>query len=519
MIPAALKLSVGARAVRALTVLRRRTGAFPGRDQSTAFLGPEPTGEAARHFHVRDKRKLTSRLREFFVFSPALGRTVGVRVLLPGRPSESAPVLWLLHGSGDDFRSWTDFGDAEALTADSPHLVVMPDAGAASYSRHAVHGTRDTGRGTRVDSDDEVLDWPAFHLEELSAFIADTFSVRPDRIDSAIAGLSMGGYGAMKYAALHPDRFAAAAAFSSPLDPASAVPLFDIIALRQGGAARSLFGDPKHDRAEWDANSPVALAANLRHTDLWFSAGSGTPDPDTEDAVDLLETEVAAHGARFHTALERLGIPHVWCPRPTGVHNWALWRRELAEWLAHIDASPDAVDDPYADGASFDHVTGEPAFSVHGWTVSLSRRRAQLTQFRDVSGQGFTLTGSGTFRVQTADVFHPGEKYRVTVSSPLTDTSYTLCADADGRLEITGRMAGAMHDPIIPGRRTRHFREFGADAVTRVAIAAHVSDGTSTAQMGGAMQENTTTAEAPTSPVVREQNSAPAGSPLENLKF
>ena len=80
-------------------------------------------------------------------------------------------------------------------------------------------------------------------------------------------------------------------------------------------------------------------------------------------------------------------------------------------------------------------------------------------------------------------------------------------------------MAGAMHDPIIPGRRTRHFREFGADAVTRVAIAAHVSDGTSTAQMGGAMQENTTTAEAPTSPVVREQNSAPAGSPLENLKF
>ena len=484
MIPAALKLSIGARAVRALTVLRRRTGAFPGRDQSTAFLGPEPTGEAARRFHVRDKRKLTARLREFFVYSPALGRTVGVRVLLPGRPSESAPVLWLLHGSGDDFRSWTDFGDAEALTADSPHLVVMPDAGAASYSRHAVRSTRDTGRGTHVDGHDEVLDWPAFHLDELSAFVADTFSVRTDRVDSAIAGLSMGGYGAMKYAALHPDRFAAAAAFSSPLDPASAVPLFDIIALREGGTTKSLFGDPKHDRAEWDANSPVALAANLRHTDLWFSAGSGSPDPDTEDAVDLLETEVAAHGARFHTALGALGIPHVWHPRPTGIHSWALWRRELAEWLVHLDTVPVAVDDPYADGAPFDHVTGEPAFSVHGWDVSLSRRRAQLTTFGGVGGQGFSLTGSGTFRVRTADVFHPGETYRITVSSPLTDTSYTLRADADGRLEITGRMAGAMHDPIVPGRRTRHFRAFGADAVTRVTIDAAVEPGEDAAREG-----------------------------------
>lgn len=507
MIPAALKLSVGSRAVRALAVLRSRSGAFPGNDQSTAFLGPEPTGTAARTFHVRDKRKLTNRLREFFVYSPALGRTVGVRVLLPGRPSESAPVLWLLHGSGDDFRSWTDFGDAEALTHDSPHLVVMPDAGAASYSRHTLRGSRDTGRGTLVDSHDEVLDWPAFHLTELPAFIADAFSVRPDRVDSAIAGLSMGGYGAMKYAASHPDRFSAAAAFSSPLDPVSAVPLFDIIALREGGTMKSLFGDPKQNRAQWEANSPVSLAANLRHTDLWFSAGSGTPDPDADDAVDLLETEVAAHGARFHAALESHGIPHVWHPRPTGVHSWGLWRRELADWLEHVEASPAAVDDPYADGDSFDFTTGSPAFSVHGWDVALSRRRAQLTTFTEVSGQGFSLTGSGTFRVTTAALFHPGELYRVTVSSPLTDTSYTLRAAADGRLEITGRMAGAMHDPIVPGRRTRHFRTFGSDAVTSVAIAAEVG----TAEVG--------TAEVGTADTSREQNAVRSGSRTGHLKL
>ena len=137
-----------------------------------------------------------------------------------------------------------------------------------------------------------------------------------------------------------------------------------------------------------------------------------------------------------------------------------------------MSVAPDAVGDPYADGESFEHVTGDPAFQVHGWEVSLSRRRAQLIRFADVSGHGFTLTGSGTFRVRTAALFHPGEQYRIEVSSPLTDTSYLLRADADGRLEITGRMAGAMHDPIVPGKRTRHFRSFGSDAVTTVGIAA-----------------------------------------------
>jgi hypothetical protein len=79
--------------------------------------------------------------------------------------------------------------------------------------------------------------------------------------------------------------------------------------------------------------------------------------------------------------------------------------------------------------------------------------------------------------VRTAALFHPGEQYRISVSSPLTDTAYVLRADADGRLEVTGRMAGAMHDPIVPGRRTRHFRAFGSDAVTTVAIAAVAEGG------------------------------------------
>lgn len=491
-----LMMSVGARAVRSLTAARTRSGEFPGRDQTLAFLGPEPTGADAEVFHVREKRKLSSRLREFFVYSPSLGRTVGVRVLLPGIPSEVSDVIYLFHGGGDDFRSWTDLGAAEQITADSPYLVVMPDAGAASYSRHRFPGTD--------------LDWPRFHTEELPAFVADRYFVNPERSGQILAGLSMGGYGAMKYAALHPDEYCAAAAFSSPFDTLAAVPLFDIITLREGGPARSLFGDPKRDRAEWLANSPVALAPNLAATDLWFSAGSGEPDPDEEGAsVDVLEATVHHHGERFHSRLESLGIPHTWLPRPTGSHTWVTWQRELAAWLEDLPrrlfeaeargASGGGAGSAQgaggateagaagtagsgtmwssADGAPFSYVTGDPVFSVHGWDVAISRRRAQIVTFADVTPSGFTLNGAGTFRITTPALYHPTGIYRIDISSPLTENVYNLRADPEGRLHLTGRMAGALHDPIVPGRRTRHFRTWGQEEITQVRISPLDGDG------------------------------------------
>ena len=462
-----IMLSVGARAVRALTAARNRAGEFPGRNQTLTFLGPEPTGEDATRFHVREKRKLSRRLREFFVYSPALSRTVGLRVLLPGTPSEVADVIYLFHGSGDDFRSWTDLGAAERITAESPYLVVMPDAGAASYSTHAFGDT--------------LLDWPKFHTGELVDFVTGRYSVNAERGGQILAGLSMGGYAAMKYAAWHPDRYCAAAAFSSPLDPLAAVPLLDIISLREGGEPRSLFGDPRRDKAEWLANSPLHLAENLAATDLWFTAGSGDPDPEeAEEHVDVLEASVSHHGESFHQRLSELGIRHMWTPRATGLHNWFAWQRELGEWLTALPqrlAAQAAAGrrsrggGQVSDGAAFTFITGLPVFSVHGWEVSISRRRAQLVTFGQVTTAGFTLNGAGTFRIRTPALYHPGEMYELRISSPLSESVSTLRADAQGRLDFTGRMAGALHDPIVPGRRTRHYRTWGQDEITHVTIA------------------------------------------------
>lgn len=491
-------LAVGARAIRTLTAARSHRGRYPARDQNRDFLGPEPRGKEARKWHIRDKRKLSNRLREFFLYSPALGHTVGVRVLLPGVPQEVSPVIHLYHGGGDDFRSWTDFGAAEELTDDLPYLVVMPEGGAGTYSRLAVGGG--------------VHDWPTFHTAEIPEFLKKTYSVSFEREDQLLAGLSMGGYGAMKYAAWHPDRFGSVAAFSSPLDPLSAIPAFDIIALREGARAMTLFGDPVADRSEWIANSPYGLAENLHDVDVWLSAGSGSMS-ETKDR-DLLETMVNQQGERFAARLGELGIKHSWFPRSSGLHNWTAWQRELAAWLGALerrrnygasvrrrgagdfdrrgageserrgagDFDPrgageggrrgDRSDRAIADGGEFSYLTGHALFEIHGWRVEISRRRAQIVRFGDVSAAGFSLTGTGSFRVRTPGLFRPGMKYDISVSGPLGPNEYSQRADKKGRLTFTGRLAAAMHDPIIPGKRTRHFSSVGQDEVTTVSIAA-----------------------------------------------
>ena len=456
-----LIIAMGARAIRTLTAARSQRGRYPARDQTTSFLGPEPHGKDARTWHIRDKRKLSPRLREFFLYSPALGRTVGVRVLLPGIPAEVSPVIHLFHGGGDDFRSWTDFGSAEELTLDSPYLLVMPDGGAGTYSRLAVGS--------------EVHDWPRFHTEEIPAFLKANFSVDWAPGSQLLAGLSMGGYGAMKYAAWHPDRYGSAAAFSSPLDPLSTVPAFDIIAMREGARSLSLFGDPGQDRSEWLANSPYALAENLRGLDLWFSAGSGSLEGAKDR--DLLETMISSQGERFSARLNALGIRHSWFPRTSGLHNWTSWERELGAWLKTLAKRRDYASsdrghtDRVADGGEFTFLTGHALFDIHGWRVEISRRRAQVVRFDAVSAAGFSLSGTGSFRVRTPGLFDPGRRYDISVSGPSGDNAYQQKADKKGRLTFTGRLAAAMHDPIIPGKRTAHFATLGQDEVTTVRIA------------------------------------------------
>ncbi|MGO3023168.1 MAG: hypothetical protein ACTIIH_07980 [Brevibacterium sp.] len=129
-----------------------------------------------------------------------------------------------------------------------------------------------------------------------------------------------------------------------------------------------------------------------------------------------------------------------------------------------------------ADGGKFSYLTGHALFDIHGWRVEISRRRAQIVRFDAVSASGFSLSGTGSFRVRTPGLFEPKRRYDITVSGPSGDNAYQQRADKKGRLTFTGRLAAAMHDPIIPGKRTAHFTTLGQDEVTTVGIASAPED-------------------------------------------
>lgn len=173
-----------------------------------ARAGSVRAGDGARVTAVayRDARTV-----DLTIASPALGRDGHARVLLPTgyrrAPHRAWPVLYLLHGCCDTtpgWKAWTANTDVEAFTAHSDVMIVMPEAGPAGfYSDWWNHGAYGPPA------------WERFHLTELRQILERGWHAGTRRV---VAGLSMGGFGALSYAARHRDLFRAAASFSGLAD-------------------------------------------------------------------------------------------------------------------------------------------------------------------------------------------------------------------------------------------------------------------------------------------------------------
>jgi S-formylglutathione hydrolase FrmB len=140
----------------------------------------------------------------------------------------------------------------------------------------------------------------------------------------AVAGLSMGGYGAMKYA--ETGLFRAAASFSGVLDPLS----------NPGGVLKSLYpdalwGDPVAQRATWVANDPTYHVNRLHGVKLFVASGNGQPGPYDApgQATDPTEAEVHAESLNFVGALQQAHVPVTTYFYGPGTHSWPYWQRDL----------------------------------------------------------------------------------------------------------------------------------------------------------------------------------------------
>jgi diacylglycerol O-acyltransferase / trehalose O-mycolyltransferase len=273
--------------------------------------------------YIVSTQQLDDRLVELTVHSPAVGRDVGVRLLLPPdyerKPHKKWPTLYLLHGCCDGdigYRSWTNNTDVEELSARTNVLIVMPEAGPTGFYSDWLDGPA----------------WETFHLTELRRIIEREYRSGSHR---AVAGLSMGGFGALSYAARHPGFFRAAASYSGVVHPtfegARSSDLILGIVAAYGNDPLALWGDPVANADVWAAHNPFDLARKLRGTKVYLSTGNGEPGPlDPPGAThDGLEELLGEQTVAVADRLRDVGVRVKTDFYGPGRHTWPYWERAL----------------------------------------------------------------------------------------------------------------------------------------------------------------------------------------------
>jgi putative tributyrin esterase len=237
-------------------------------------------------------------------FSESLGMATSMRVLLPEpprRPSSRAshPVLLLLHGLTDDETAWTRFSGLERYVQGQELAVVMPNAHRSYYSNMQ--------RGYRYGD---------FIADELLNKARALFPLSARRDQTFVAGLSMGGYGALKLALSKPELFASAASLSGTCDLHNLRGRPEELAL--------VFGDVPGIRQSGGDLQELArtLAASRRPKPKIFQS-CGTEDPMIDGNRDFRDT------------IAPLGFDFVYEEGP-GKHDWAYWDtgiQRILKWL------------------------------------------------------------------------------------------------------------------------------------------------------------------------------------------
>ena len=247
-------------------------------------------------------------------FSDALGVQTAMTVLLPQAASAAQigvgsaggtggdfPVLYLLHGLSDDDTIWLRRTSIERYVAELGLAVVMPQVQRSFYA-------------------DEVWGRPywTFISEELPRTVRSLFRITDDPARTFVAGLSMGGYGALKLALRHPDRYAAAASLSGVLDLADSIK--HLHRAEDPRMWQRIFGE-----------SPAIHGTDDDLLHLLDTVASPPPLYVTCGTEDGLYPS----NVRFQEACAARGVPLTADFTP-GAHEWGLWDTKIQDVLAWL---------------------------------------------------------------------------------------------------------------------------------------------------------------------------------------
>ncbi|GAB3623122.1 hypothetical protein GCM10027418_12040 [Mariniluteicoccus endophyticus] len=250
-----------------------------------------------------------------------IGWNPGVNVLLPSSYSSGKryPVLYLLHGGGGDFIQWHRSGVIEA-TANADVIVVMPDGGKAGWYCNPVRSTV----GPR--------NWESFHMAQLVPWVDATYRTHAEYAGRAIAGFSMGGFGALKYTAKYYGHFSSVTSFSGPAslrrDFGFLTHYINSTGAVDNGVVGGIYGAPWDERRV-TMDNPMENIERYRHKRVSLYCGS---------ANDPQENQVRAGQYEFAAALSRAGIAHSHVVHPGG-HGANLiinFKADLPGILGHL---------------------------------------------------------------------------------------------------------------------------------------------------------------------------------------
>jgi len=228
-------------------------------------------------------------------------------------PAKRYPLLYFLHGLGDNEQTlfngggWTLLDDLRNQHKMGDFLIVSPEGRRSFY----------------INSADGALRYNDFFLQEFIPQIEGKYRIRAGRASRAISGISMGGYGALRFAFAHPELFSAASAQSAALITASPQTLdsASLTGAPLAGVLAPVFGKPINV-AHWNENSPFVLAkknaAALRKLAIYFNCG--------QDDNYGFEKGAAA----LHEELQREGVKHEYHPYP-GDHSLTYFLSHFGE--------------------------------------------------------------------------------------------------------------------------------------------------------------------------------------------
>ena len=251
-------------------------------------------------------------------FSDVLGLSISLHVLLPqsstrqigmagGVVREKYPTLYLLHGLSDDHTTWMRRTAIERYAAERDLAVVMPGVGRSFY--------QDMASGPKY--------WE-FLSRELPALCEGWFPISTAREDRFAAGLSMGGYGALRLGLACPEQFAAVASLSGALD----------VVRREREVGKT---ELSLDRAEWTGIFG-ATPVEGGNGDLFALAERLSKSSALRPKIHLscgTEDYLLADSRLFKKHLDALGLAHTYEER-AGMHEWGYWDRQIQrvlEWL------------------------------------------------------------------------------------------------------------------------------------------------------------------------------------------